>query len=123
MTLRTVLPPMTKPPPGLKFFAKVNPHGPGSPGGAEPEPLTGPGGFFKRYWYIILPIMLMNIFGQAPPAEEGGDQVEGGEGSVPPQGSAGAGATGVATAGTASPAARMTTTSPSSGAKRRGKRG
>jgi hypothetical protein len=73
MKLKTVLPPMTKPPPGLKFFAKAKVNaaaGQAGGPGAEPEAFPGPMGFLKRYWYIIVPLLLMNLFAPQPPAEE-----------------------------------------------------
>ena len=112
MTLRTILPTNSKPPPGLRFFAKAKVQaataGPG--GAAEPEAITGPMGFFKRYWYIIVPLLLMNLFGPQAPEEEKG----------------GGGAVEAATAGAA--AAAGTVAGPagnnaSPGSKRRGKRG
>lgn len=79
MTLRTVLPSFPKPPPGLKFLpkAKLNTEtgggGAGGGTGGEQPPISGPTDFVKRYWYIILPIMLMNLFASSPPAAEEGD--------------------------------------------------
>ena len=110
MTLRTVLPTNTKPPPGLRFFAKAKVQaataGPG--GAAEPEAITGPMGFFKRYWYIIVPLLLMNLFGPQPPEEEKG---AGGAGEA------------AATAGAVAAAGAASNASPGSDSKRRGKRG
>ncbi|GKY98941.1 hypothetical protein MPSEU_000849900 [Mayamaea pseudoterrestris] len=125
MTLRTILPPMSKPPPGLKFFPKAKTAGPnvgGAGGGpsAEPEPITGPMDFFKRYWYIIVPIMLMNLFGSQPAAEEAkatGDGATAVNAQQQLDGATGAIATG-ATAAAASAA-----NAGGSATKRRGKRG
>ena len=68
-----------KPPPGLHWIPgaqrKTSSSSPQQGVFAEetPEPEKGITGFFKRYWYILLPIMLINLFGgAAPPAAEEG---------------------------------------------------
>jgi hypothetical protein len=74
MSLRAVLA-GEKPPPGLKFLQfKRSPNqegggatgpnpilGDGANDGQKPPAPSGPFGFLSRYWYILLPIMLMNI--------------------------------------------------------------
>lgn len=68
--------PETKPPVGLKFFSK-----PGSKDGPVPpeDSPSGPQGFLTKYWYIVLPMVLMSLFGgEAPPEEDGGEQQKGG---------------------------------------------
>lgn len=59
---------VTPPPPGLRWIpgASRKPTGAGGGLGADPEhPPTenGPFGFAKRYWYILLPLMLVNLLG------------------------------------------------------------
>ena len=82
----------------------------GGPGGGPgaPEVENSPLGFLKRYWYIILPMLIMNLMGGGEPAP-----AEGAEGASAPGGGA--------VQGGAAPAA-----SPAggggSGKKRRGKR-
>jgi len=72
MTIPSLLP-ESKPPPGLKFVSR-----PGSKDGPVPEgdAPAGPQGFLTKYWYIILPMVLMSLFGgdAAPKQEEGGEQ-------------------------------------------------
>jgi len=36
----------------------------------EPEQEAGVAGFLKRYWYILLPMMIFNLMGAAAPAQE-----------------------------------------------------
>eukprot|EP00538_Stauroneis_constricta_P002671 CAMPEP_0119551082 /NCGR_PEP_ID=MMETSP1352-20130426/4452_1 /TAXON_ID=265584 /ORGANISM="Stauroneis constricta, Strain CCMP1120" /LENGTH=284 /DNA_ID=CAMNT_0007597091 /DNA_START=6 /DNA_END=860 /DNA_ORIENTATION=- len=79
MVIRPVLP-NSKPPPGMKFIpnpnnSRKNPDGTGVPPN-EPEPITGPMSFIRRYWYVVLPLVLANFIGGDP--EEGQPQ-EGGE--------------------------------------------
>ena len=95
MTLRTVLP-SYQPPPGLKFISKkktvassatTEPSADGkskTEGGSNPfnteddeaktdDPIdASPFGFLRRYWYIILPLMIINFMSKAddPPPEE-----------------------------------------------------
>jgi hypothetical protein len=86
MALKAVLP-NTKPPPGLTFVQHPNKNK-GSAGGAaggqgpsEPEPVTGPSSFIKRYWYVLLPLFLANFIGNnAAPASS--DQQQGQEGEA-----------------------------------------
>lgn len=82
MKLAKVMP-NYKPPPGLKWLPRVGPNGkihqgqgpPGSDqGGGGPgqeQEMSGPFGFMKRYWYIILPLLIANLFGGEAPAPEG----------------------------------------------------
>jgi hypothetical protein len=102
MTLKTVLP-TSKPPPGLAFKANrkgsAGGAGPGAgPGGdpttAEPEPITGPTSFIRRYWYVLLPLFLANFVGGAA-SPEGGE----GAGAAAAGGAAVAGAAAAASSG------------------------
>lgn len=69
MSIPSLLP-ETKPPQGLKFFSK-----PGSKDGPVPQDApSGPQGFVTKYWYIILPMVLMSLFGGEAPQQEGGEQ-------------------------------------------------
>ena len=116
MSIRPVLPTQSKPPPGLKFINKKNKNanqggsktttGEGGATGDEeddeenlgqPEPPTGIMGFLQKYWYLLLPMLIMNIM-TAPPADEGQEvtpQQGGGGGAVQaapqPAGSGGGG--------------------------------
>jgi len=90
-----------KPPPGLQWIPGA-PRKTSSPQGGvfaeeTPAPETGITGFFKRYWYILLPIMLINLFGgaAAPPAAE--------EGAAAAVGAAGAAAASTGGGGAGSP--------------------
>merc|ERR1712179_225486 len=96
MTLRTVLP-SYQAPPGLKFISKRNTvgsattadskakagtFGAGAAGdddknGNQEAPDNSPFGFLRRYWYIIVPMMLMNIMGGAPEEEQKDGQQQG----------------------------------------------
>ena len=125
MALRPITPNF-KPPPGLKWLPRMAANGKlyqasgppgtgekgegggpgGGPGGGGPEADNSMMGFFKRYWYIILPMLIMNLMGGGDPAP-----AEGAEGAAAPGSEAG----GAAPA--ASPAAGG-----GSGKKRRGKR-
>eukprot|EP00977_Amphora_coffeiformis_P009034 scaffold2046_cov171-Amphora_coffeaeformis.AAC.1 len=88
MSLKTILP-NYQPPPGLKFISSKH-KSPGSVGGdAKPEGFgtkeekeldTGIMGFFRRYWYIILPIFLMQMMGATEPEQTQQGQQQGGAG-------------------------------------------
>ena len=110
MTLRTVLP-NYQPPPGLKFITKsrtisstATQEMDGSKGSKddarstsggfgvddeddsakiEEDPLANsPFGFFRRYWYILVPLMIMNFMGKVeepPEQQQEGQQVSGGQ--------------------------------------------
>ena len=89
MTLKAVLP-QSKPPPGIKFVQQPNQSGStGSAGGSDedgnpiPNATPTPFGFLSKYWYIILPMMLMQLI--TAPAEEEGKQGQQGEQGAPPQ--------------------------------------
>ena len=78
MTIKPVLP-QTKPPPGIKFAKTAQQSGSsGSTGGSgepdedgnpPPEAAPSPFGFFSKYWYIILPLTIMQMI--TVPGEEG----------------------------------------------------
>ncbi|EED93442.1 predicted protein [Thalassiosira pseudonana CCMP1335] len=90
MTIPTVLPQQTKPPPGLKWYrqnAKNNPNpllgsntgnGPSFPG-EEPSGIQAT--FLYRivtkYWYIVLPLFIMGMFGGVDEEPPKGGQVRG----------------------------------------------
>lgn len=101
MVLRTVMP-NYKPPPGLHWLPRVGANGnlyqaqgpPGTGGeqggtGGGPEQEQAPMAFLRRYWYILLPLFIMNFFGapEAPPAEGQSGQAAGG-GAAPAGGAA-----------------------------------
>ena len=78
MTLKNVLP-ASKPPPGISFVKQ--PKQPGQQGGGNgedygdgdsPPPIQGPFGFLSKYWYIILPMLILQII--TVPEEEQGQQ-------------------------------------------------
>ncbi|KAL3920318.1 MAG: hypothetical protein SGILL_003323, partial [Bacillariaceae sp.] len=87
----------SKPPPGLKFLKRPKTAGDAnaankgageaSEGGYEDpnenankqEPPSGPFGFIQKYWYVILPMVLMQFM--APPPEEGQQQQQGQDGA------------------------------------------
>lgn len=93
MALRPITP-NYNPPPGLKWLPRMASNGKlyqanNPPGTGEPGEKGGPGGgpegpevdnsmmgFFKRYWYIIVPMLIINMMGGEAPAP-----AEGGEGS------------------------------------------
>ena len=75
MTIPTVLP-QQRPPPGLKWFRRNSNNIPdpsiagqashkdgGMPYPDEEQPSRWKSSFFYRYWYIILPMALMGLFG------------------------------------------------------------
>lgn len=101
MTLKTVLP-QNKPPPGIAFVKPPVGGGSAQQGGAgeshdgeEPPqgPIPSPMTFFSKYWYIILPIMILQFLqapeepppqGQGQPQQQQqGGQVAGGAGGPP----------------------------------------
>jgi len=79
MTLKTVLS-EKKPPPGIKF-AKTPSGGTTASQGEEdegnptPEAAPSPFGFLQKYWYIIVPMLIMQMI--SVPEEEGKPQEEG----------------------------------------------
>lgn len=74
MTIPTLLP-ETKPPVGLKFFARSQ-GAADIPGVTKPATDTGPKGILMKYWYIILPIfiMMMTAGGEEPPRGAAGPE-------------------------------------------------
>ena len=70
MALKSILPP-SKPPPGIAFAKQ--PKQPGQSGGGEsydgePPANPTPFGFLSKYWYIILPMLIMQMI--TVPAED-----------------------------------------------------
>jgi hypothetical protein len=81
MPLKSILP-LSKPPPGLTFMKR--PRDTSATGSSnnkdresnlnyddpepKPEPPSGIFGFFQRYWYVILPMVVMQFL--APPPED-----------------------------------------------------
>jgi len=88
MTLKTVLP-NTKPPPGIKFAKQPQQPGSSTGGGTDedgnpaPEAAPSPFGFFSKYWYIILPMLIMQMI--TVPAEEEGQPGQQQQGGAPQQ--------------------------------------
>lgn len=98
MALPTVIP-QQRPPPGLKWYrrnAKNNPNpflggsdvkqeggsGPHIPGVDDEQPTGLKSSFLYRYWYIILPVALMGLFGGVDEEEVGKQQQAGGAAAV-----------------------------------------
>lgn len=118
MTVPLVLP-KVKPPPGLKLYPRKKPAA-GSGGGGEGTDGAGAGGsaaafeedekpqnqsFLMKYWYIILPLMILQFVGgpEPPPQQgEGGD----GEGGDAAAASAAGAAGGAVAASAAAPRQR-----------------
>lgn len=84
MYLKTILP-SYQPPPGLKFIpgssnkqkglgGEAKPDGFGTKTEKEAEPPASIMGFFQRYWYIILPIFIMNLLSTEPEQNQQGQQ-------------------------------------------------
>lgn len=105
MSLKTILP-NYQPPPGLKFISsKHKTTAGGAPGGGdakpegfgtkeETEPPTGIMGFLQRYWYIILPIFLMQMMAADPEQgqqQQQGSAAAGGQAAAAPAAQAGGG--------------------------------
>jgi len=106
MSLKNVLP-NSKPPPGIAFVKQPQQTGSGqqgSDGSGEnfddsdepPTPVPSPFSFLQKYWYIILPMMILNMMA-APeePSGPGGQQQEqqggnkgSGGGTIAPQAAA-----------------------------------
>lgn len=105
MTIPTLLPP-SKPPVGLKFFARSQ-GATDIPGVTKPAADAGPTGMLMKYWYIILPIFIMMM-------TTGGEE--------PPRGAEGAAGSATPVAAVAASAAASDAASPN-GKSRRGKRG
>lgn len=116
MAIPTILP-QQRPPPGLKWYrrnAKNNPNpllggsnvqreggGGGIPGIDDETPTGFKSSFLYRYWYIILPLAIMGLFGGVE--EEESSQPRGGAAG----GGAGASAAGAVAAGGASHQAKQ----------------
>ncbi|GAX17993.1 hypothetical protein FisN_18Hh206 [Fistulifera solaris] len=74
MTLKTILPDY-QPPPGLTFLKGAHLHVKEAMGDQKPgqeQDNSFPYGFMRRYWYILLPLFLMNFMSAGPPPEQGG---------------------------------------------------
>jgi len=97
MTLKNVLP-TSKPPPGIAFVKR--PKQPGQQGGGSaeddgdgdsPPTIPGPFSFLSKYWYIVLPMLILQLITvpEEPPqqgqqqGQQGGNQSGGG--TVAPQ--------------------------------------
>lgn len=118
MPLRVVLP-SEKPPPGLLFFPKPKTAPKTTPVGVveeaedEDEPVDNSIlGFLKRSWYIIVPVLLINLMGGTGQGPEEGT-------SASQSGTAAVAAAGAAAAATSPRSA----TGGGGNNKRRGKRG
>jgi len=100
MILKAILS-QPKPPPGIAFVKQPQQQGQSRGGGTagngdnyeDPEaPPTPPGvmGFFSKYWYIILPVMILQVL-QAPEDPPPGQQQQQGQqqqgGTIAPQAS------------------------------------
>lgn len=72
MTLKTILPDH-QPPPGMSFMKGAHLHVKeplGDQNKEQEQDNSFPFGFLKRYWYILLPLFLMNFISAEPPAEQ-----------------------------------------------------
>jgi hypothetical protein len=72
MTLKTILPDY-QPPPGLTFLKGAHLHVKEAMGDQKPgqeQDNSFPYGFMRRYWYILLPLFLMNFMSAGPPPEQ-----------------------------------------------------
>jgi hypothetical protein len=118
MSLPTVLP-ATKPPQGIKVLKnRAKEPGLKTAFDKEDEPITGPTGFIKKYWYIILAVIFMSISGGTPEEE-----AKNGPGAAV-QGQAGTGTGSAAASSAPAAAAPIAASTPSPGGTkhRRGKR-
>lgn len=144
MSLRAVLA-GEKPPPGLKFLqfkrtaSQVNANGAnpiltdGSNDGQQAPPPSGPFGFLSKYWYVLLPIMLLNVMmapadqqqPQATPQDQDGGGAAAQQGSaVPgPRAVEGSPVSTRAPSGSSPAAGATPSASGSASRQRRGKRG
>lgn len=131
MTLRLDLP-NGKPPPGIQFFPRPRQKvgGSGGAGGETPPPVEDntPFWFLRKYWYIIAPFMLFNLFGAEAEKPKGQQQL--GQGSAAPAGTPQAATSPTGRGGSGTP--QQAATSPRGGGggassegatRRRGKRG
>lgn len=115
MALPAVLP-STKPPLGIKVIKGAKTSQKTNAFTEGQEPVTSPQGFLKRYWYILLPLLVLSMTGSGAPEEPPKRGPHGGQSTqegVAAAASASAAATSV-------PVASMTP--PSGGKQRRGKR-
>lgn len=73
MTLKTILPDF-QPPPGLSFIKGEHlKDALGDQQKAQEQDNSFPYGFMKKYWYVLLPLFLMNFISSGPPAEQGAE--------------------------------------------------
>eukprot|EP00581_Thalassiosira_minuscula_P010456 CAMPEP_0183710542 /NCGR_PEP_ID=MMETSP0737-20130205/6252_1 /TAXON_ID=385413 /ORGANISM="Thalassiosira miniscula, Strain CCMP1093" /LENGTH=315 /DNA_ID=CAMNT_0025938835 /DNA_START=99 /DNA_END=1046 /DNA_ORIENTATION=+ len=113
MAVPTVLP-QQRPPPGLKWYrrnAKNNPNpilggssqreGGGIPGVDDEPPSGFQSSFLYRYWYIILPLAIMGLFGGVD-EEELAKQQQQQQGAGQPRGASGAASASAAVASSGS---------------------
>mmetsp|Transcript_62501 Transcript_62501/g.73101 ORF Transcript_62501/g.73101 Transcript_62501/m.73101 type:complete len:288 (+) Transcript_62501:133-996(+) len=110
--------PVVRPPPGLTFFPRDRQAPPGkSDSGGIGEALQEEVGksFIMKYWYIIAPVLLLQIFGGMSAPEEGAAP------GAPGQAVAGAGAV-ASTAAVSMAQTQAGGTVSGTGVKRRGKR-
>lgn len=120
--------PIIKPPPGLTWIPGAVPRKPNAGGvfvdPENPAAEAGLFGFMKRYWYIVVPLILMNVLsagGESSPAEGRAASDEAATGAVSGGSAAGVVAGGAAAgAAVAGPAAASGSGGP---VRRRGKRG
>lgn len=71
MILKTVLPDY-QPPPGMSFLKGAHLHVQeplGDQKKGQEQDTSFPYGFLKRYWYVLVPFLLMNFMSSGPPAE------------------------------------------------------
>lgn len=73
MEIPTILP-NSRPPPGLKWYRKnakngFGSEGVGTPGVPDEQPSGFKSSFLYRYWYIIVPMAIMGLFGGADEEE------------------------------------------------------
>jgi hypothetical protein len=81
MTLKTILPDY-QPPPGLTFLKGAHLHvqeAMGDKKQGQEQDNSFPYGFMRRYWYILLPLFLMNFMSAGPPPPEQGGTEGAGE--------------------------------------------
>lgn len=88
MALKNILP-QSKPPPGVAFVKQPQQPGAGASGqkvgddgenyddpDAPPNPIPSPFSFLQKYWYIILPMVILQFIQspEEPPPQQGQDQ-------------------------------------------------
>jgi hypothetical protein len=148
MTIKNILP-QSKPPPGVAFSKKAqqqaasrkrasatagdvagatgdsSPDDDGGEGMDAPEPVAGVWGFLQRYWYILLPITIMQIMSPQPEPPQPSAGPEGQPGTAATTADTTQGGTAsAATAASLAPTGGSTPSSSDGGTKgnRRGKR-